>query len=126
MDDRTMLELAAKIMGLDSVMEMYGRSEDGSIFCDANDPPTEWNSLQDDGDALRLAVALGISVTPYPIYNEDVRHSVLAKQRRRSDTLRETNPTEVIELYGDDPFAATRRAITRAAAAIQLAKESGK
>ena len=32
MDDRTMLELAAKIMGLDSVMEMYGRSEDGSIF----------------------------------------------------------------------------------------------
>jgi hypothetical protein len=117
MDDRTMLELAAKAAGYE-----YAR-HGGYIVVDGI--PGNWNPLTDDGDALRLAVSLGISITPYPIYAEDARHSVLAKQRRRSDTLRETNPTEVIELYRDDPCAATRRAITRAAAEIQLAKESG-
>lgn len=112
MDDRTMLELAAKIMGLDSVMEMYGRSEDGSIFCDANDPPTEWNSLQDDGDALRLAVKLKLCFGP----NFDGDLAVCFGDNGRNIT----------EAFGADHYAATRRAITRAAAEIQLAKENGK
>ena len=80
-----------------------------------------WNPLTDDGDALRLAVKLGISITPYPIYAEDGRHSVHTKQRRHTDTLRKANPTECIELYGDDAMAATRLAITRAA--YEISKE---
>ena len=132
MDDRTMLELAAKAAGIEWVP---ANTEKGielepvfGLWLKIHGEPYEgqrrrWNPLAADGDALRLAVILGISITPYPIYAEDARHSVLAKQRRRSDTLRETNPTEVIELYRDDPCAATRRAITRAAAEIQLSRE---
>lgn len=77
----------------------------------------EWNPRDNSGDSFELAVKLGISITPYPIYNTE-RHSVIAKQRRPSDTLRERNPTEFIELYGDDPCAAARLAILRAAAEI--------
>ena len=116
MDDRTILELAAKAIG------KYALS-DGYIY--AGFGSREWTPLTDDGDALRLAVKLGLSITPYPIYNLE-RHSVIVKQRRASDTLREPNPTEVAEVYNGDPLSATRRAITRAAAEIQLAKESGK
>lgn len=82
-----------------------------------------WSPLTDDGDALRLAVQLGISLLPYPVYQVDGRHSVITKQRRQSDTMREPNPTEVIELYNDDKFAATRLAITKSAAEIWRSKE---
>jgi hypothetical protein len=115
MTNRELLEAAAKAAGI----ELESVVEDGT---DAGKGVTRlgywWAPLHDDGDALRLAVKLGISTLPYPVYNEGARHSVIAKQRRKSDTLREANPTEVIELYGDDPYAATRRAIVRAAAEI--------
>lgn len=80
-------------------------------------PNGKWNPLEDDGDALRLALVLGLSFEPYPIYNTE-KHSVIVKQRRRSDQLRESNPTECIERYQGDPMGATRRAIVRAAAEI--------
>ena len=64
---------------------------------------------------------LGISILPYPVYAEQ-KHSVMAKQRLMSDTMRIANPTETIEPYGDDPCAATRRAIVRASAAIAKAE----
>lgn len=61
---------------------------------------------------------LGICIEPYPLY-EPVKHSVICKQRRRTDQLRQANPTEVVELYRDsDPKAATRLAIVRCAALI--------
>ncbi len=80
--------------------------------------PDGFYPLTDDGDAFRLAVKLGFSMVPYPVYKHENRHSVVVKQRRTSDLLREKNPTEVLEIYDDDPYAATRRAITRAAAEI--------
>lgn len=113
MTDRELLELAAKAAGyevLDWYGERYTTTDGDRLF--------PWNPLLDDGDALRLAVKLGISITPYPIYNDADRHSVIAKQRRQSDLLREANPTEAIAVYGDDPASAWRRAITRAAAEI--------
>ena len=76
-----------------------------------------WNPLRDDGDAFRLAVQLGIAVTPYPIYAQP-KHSVIAKQYRNCDTMREANPTEVVEMHGGDAREATRRAIVRCAAAL--------
>ena len=48
MDDKTMLELAAKAAGID---HWYGK--EGTV---------DWNPLTDDGDALRLAVKLEITI----------------------------------------------------------------
>lgn len=109
--DRELMELAAKAAGIRFYVGIDGLTYlEGCV--------TIWSPLTNSGDALNLAVKLGISITPYPIYNSEARHSVIAKQRRRSDTLREANPTEVLELYGDDPCAAWRLAIVRAAAEI--------
>lgn len=105
--DRELLELAAKAAG-------YWNDE---FNCYKG--PISWDPIEKDGDALHLAVKLGISITPYPIYNSEARHSVIAKQRRRSDTLREVNPTEVLVLYGKDPAAAWRLAIVMCAAKIE-------
>ena len=78
-----------------------------------------WNPLKDDGDALRLAVKLNLHITPYPVY-EEPKHSVVVL--RNQDFVQQMrtphNPTEVVESYGSDPIAATRRAIVRAAAEI--------
>lgn len=125
--DRELLELAAKAAGISVYWKRCAADlgdfeyqgwcgpfiEKSGLLLD-----NEWNPLTNDGDALRLAVALGINLTPYPIYNERARHSVIAKQRRSTDVMRQANPTEVIEVYGEDPAAAWRRAITRAAAEI--------
>lgn len=62
------------------------------------------NPLNDDALSLRLAVKLGIRVEPMAMYCVTHAGSVCAKQ--------------FSELAGDDPYAATRRAITRAAAEI--------
>lgn len=121
MNDRELLELAAKAAGYDTSHPMNAErlmmQPPIPALCIAG-VSTGWDPLQDDGHALRLAVKLGISITPYPIYDEVARHSVIAKQRRRSDAMREANPTEAMELYGDDPRSATRRAVVRAAAEI--------
>jgi hypothetical protein len=61
----------------------------------------QWNPLTDDGDALRLAVKLRL--TPHIDGN-----------------LTDCEDCTVAHL--DDPYAATRRAITRAAAEIGKAK----
>ena len=108
--DRELLELAAQAAGMntrefatDSITRWHWR-DDGTH--------TAWNPLTDDGDALRLAVDLDLAIVPYPIYNKQ-KHSVLV-QKKNLDEPR----FEKMELHGDDPRAATRRAITRAAAAI--------
>ena len=84
MTDRELLELAAKAVGKDSRLLPF----------DLND--WTWNPLKNDGDALRLAVSLGLldGSGDYLIY--------------RSQGI----------LKGLDPFAATRWAIVRAAAQI--------
>ena len=107
MDDRTMLELAAKSIG------KYALS-DGYIY--AGFGSREWNPLADDGDALRLMIAVGVG---FIIDDEFVNvfrcgHELLV------------DLCEYYANHGGDKTAATRRAITRAAAEIQLAKESGK
>lgn len=78
---------------------------------------TCWDPLTKDQDAFFLMVKLGISVMPYPVYALD-KHSVVAKRYRSMDVMRDKNPTEIVEVYGSDPAAATRRAVVRCAAAI--------
>lgn len=67
---------------------------------------TKWNPLTDDGDALRLAVKLGIHI----------RHWVYACEAEDNDG-RSTGMIHARECSGD-MGAATRVAIVRAAAAI--------
>lgn len=102
MTDRELLKLAAKAAGITVVDHEY---EDWSGFTyrlsEYQKPIDSFNPLHNDGDALRLAVKLNIQVTP------------------RTDDKSEAAHTAIfIEQNNGDPYAATRRAIVRAAAAI--------
>ena len=117
MNDRELLELAAKAAGLTIVGSIPSiLHDDDWLETTDNGPDMFWNPLQNDGDALRLAVTLRIDVYTLPINAEAV--TVTAKRRMRSDLLRQPNPTSSTEELARDPYAATRRAIVRAAAEI--------
>lgn len=122
MTDRELLELAAKAAGVDLCFNDAGTP---GYYSDWRGMPQweVWNPLVHDGHALRLAVKLGLAVIPYPIYAQP-KHSVIAKQYSDGFTVYrdDADRIERIEIYGDDPAAATRRAIVRAAAAIGSAK----
>ena len=96
MTDRQLLELAAKAAGYDY------KPCNGGIVVDGI--PGNWNPLIDDGDALRLAVDLNLQVACGTFKDEEV--SVYS--------FGQPPVTEVVQ----DRYAATRRAIVRAAAAI--------
>lgn len=61
MDDRELLRLAAKAIGGG---EIVWTDIDGNRY--AGDPERPWNPLKDDGDALRLAIKLGICISFIP------------------------------------------------------------
>jgi hypothetical protein len=102
MTDRELLELAAKAADIELWHEdvftkgLTQKISQSGILC--------WNPLTDDGDALRLAVKLDINV-----YVHLVSGSTMASAKPEIDE---------VEPHGNDPYAATRRAITRAAAEI--------
>ena len=97
MTDKELLELAAKAAGIEkdqwSDFYMMPTMPNGSLIAKTGG----WNPLTDDGDALRLAVKLGIDIGEACgwYYNNDEDDE-----------------------YNKDPYAATRRAIVRAAAEI--------
>jgi hypothetical protein len=68
---------------------------------------TNWNPLTDDGDALRLAVKLKIQITP-GTYNKDEFTAFKAAGGEAHEFCN----------FLQDEYAATRRAIVRAAAEI--------
>jgi len=96
--DKELLELAAKAHGFiddqadESDAHGLHRNGQGIYYVIHKHGWYNWRPLTDDGDALRLAVKLGIDVA------------------------------KAVVLYWDktstDPYAATRRAIVRAAAAM--------
>ena len=96
MTESEMLELAAKAAGMPKHL-------DGMGFEMAHHP--KWNPLADDGDALRLAVKLGLTVAQLMSNRE-----VLVNDY--DETVTEN------EFHEADSAAATRRAITLAAAKI--------
>ena len=106
MTDRELLELAAKAAGIDYwVVRFAPKSAPIERLHITKDGETvEWNPLQDDGDALRLAVRLGIA----PI--QDEKEKVCAAYW--------TDVHCVHVAYKGDPYTATRRAIVRASAEI--------
>jgi hypothetical protein len=100
MTDKKLLELAAKAAGITWIRDY----KDGPMKVMMTFT-REWNPLTDDGDALRLAVRLKLTIS---IRDDDVRVYECAENFRRK--RREFNE--------NDPYAATRRAIVRAAAEI--------
>jgi hypothetical protein len=96
MTDRELLEAAAKAAGEWPSPEPFEHVLD------------RWNPLTDDGDALRLAVKLRLTIN---CSYDDV---VMCGQEF-------TQKEVFLERNGEDPLAATRRAIVRAAA--ELGKE---
>ena len=98
MKDKELLDLAAKAAGIEL--------QDDRIWVDAKETMGgSWekcNPLTDDGDALRLAVKLKLLVNVTDFFTAA------------------TNGHEGLDevLHGNDPYAATRRAIVRAAAEI--------
>ena len=102
MSDRELLELAAKAAGIADLQQV------GNIWYYTNGGylMREWNPLTDDGDALRLAVKLSINV----FYRENINGVFVIADREGIKFCP--------ELLSNDPYAATRRAIVRAAAEI--------
>jgi len=104
MSDRELLELAAKAAGLEITEKMadfYARKRKEDRF-------ELWNPLTDDGDALRLAVKLGLQVE---IDGHNKREFVVVRTS-------EYNPIEIRQTKNLGAEQATRRAIVRAAAEI--------
>lgn len=106
--DRELLKMAAKAAGIDLMWKLG--------FHQITLPPSVpyflaggldkyWNPLTDDGDALRLAVVLSLDV------HVNQRHVEIF-----SGDLEDCIDQVCVDC--DDPCAATRRAIVRAAAAI--------
>ena len=119
MTDRELLELAAKAAGVDWIPASSDVGKQGELkfglWLNIQHEPTEatrrrFNPLNDDGDALRLAVQLDI----------EVRHVNGAAHAGRANYFWCTE-----DWFPDgDKVSATRRAIVRAAA--ELAKQEVK
>ena len=105
MTDRELLELAAKTAGYEVLS--YDPTPGEIVCCSADRGTFIWSPLADDGDALRLAVDLELDVIPSG-YLIDGEPYVLVQYARN----------ETSEPQGKDSYAATRRAIVRAAAEI--------
>jgi hypothetical protein len=71
-----------------------------------------WNPLIDDGDALRLAVMLRLDIFMAAPGSPDATVEVIAIHGK------DEAPFAIETLDGGDPYAATRRAIVRAAATM--------
>lgn len=100
--DRELLEKAARAAGLSWIQDANVPASLGLYLTDRR---VRWSPLTDDGDALRLAVNLKI----------DVMHTNIRSQRVHAMGDYEAAS---VEDAGADPYAATRRAIVRAAAAL--------
>lgn len=109
MTDRELLELAAKAAGVD----LYGMEymEDNYFYGDSR----QWAPLTDDGAALRLAVKLGLDITFGNGYYFDEGDMTFCGESWDS---RESCNFKRFVKHNGDPYAATRRAIVRAAARI--------
>lgn len=97
MTDRELLELAAKAAGIEPASYM-GRDVGWYV---PGRGVGSWSPLTDDGDALRLAVKLKIQITPEYVFQGPWEGGGFLR----------------------DPYAATRRAIVRAAAEIGKAMQ---
>lgn len=104
--DRDLLALAAKAAGLN--VHYWGEPGREKFVLTDIDITPRWDPLSDDGDALRLAVELGLHVQPSNGSKRDISEALVIGRFADGKA----------EAHEGDKFAATRRAIVRAAAAI--------
>lgn len=116
MNDRELLQLAARAAGY--VVRWHDDTLTHGPAFTIEDPENPyvfkiWNSLTDDGDALRLAVKRGLVVTP----DRENQRTLVSNQAGH----------EYCAIYWDKlgEMAATRLAITEAAAAAEIGKSMG-
>ena len=103
MTDREMLEYAAKAAGIERGADRFDGGISITDITGRHRSLPKWNPLDDDGDALRLAVKLRLLIDTQ--YNNGVG----------------VGSASIPWLWVStavDPYAATRRAIVRAAAEI--------
>jgi hypothetical protein len=111
--DTELLELAAKAAGIALLRcRLHDPACRDFLLVEraSDDNAIGWNPLTDDGDAMRLAVRMGIA---------------LDRTSNRCWTFVAGMAIQGVceEFYGDDSYAATRRAIVRAAAEIGKAMQ---
>lgn len=106
--DRELLELAARAAGIELVDKIGAHFIVNDYLNHGLGTSKPWNPLENDGDALRLAVKLNIDVLT-PSDDQDNASTILPSG--------ETGPCIPVR---SDHYAATRRAIVRAAAEIAL------
>ena len=105
MTDRELLEAAAKAAG----MSAFASGATGlRVSHDGRRSGYIWNPLTDDGDALRLAVKLDFRID---VDRDRAWTAVMTPRHLGIDSILQTDDN-------GDPYAATRRAIVRAAAEI--------
>lgn len=104
MTDRELLELAAKAAGIDGAYRagMFP----GFVGSDIGGADVPWNPLHNDGQALRLAARLGLLV------------DTIRRGFKEGNVCAVHSTGAFYEPKQPDPYAATRRAIVRAAADI--------
>lgn len=98
--DRELLELAAKALNGGAWHPLTHAPQHGK----------DWNPITDDGDALRLAVKLRLNIQHYARSTGVMCVQAVIDWGLCNDAFHEE--------HGSDPYAATRRAIVRAAAEI--------
>ncbi len=115
MTDRELLELAAKAGGYAHHEYVENSARDGRVVTGHYDSLLEVciNPITDDGDALRLAVKLMIRVSVNRAFRLSIPGCVTVEYPDRDGFY-----FALGEAVTNGPYAATRRAITRAAAEI--------
>lgn len=106
MTDKELLELAAKAVG---IVGEYHSPTFGITYIAGSEDGTyteKWNPLADNNAAFRLMVKLGICVFLYRHHSSE------------PETEAWHGDISAFEKHNNDPLAATRRAIVKAAAAI--------
>lgn len=116
MTDRELLELAAKAAGI----EHHGYCTVGFLFVGDGEKGRydRWNPLVNDHDALRLAVKLNLDILQDPMDGHSNSVEVCANDHEAPYSEESGFMCWSSEERSDDPYAATRRAIVRAAAEI--------
>ena len=108
-EDRELLELAARAAGY----ALTQWADEDFIRAQVEEYRwPKWNPLTDDGDALRLAVKLELTVYPPQPTSAGYDKAVCQNHEASIDAIVDATT---------DHYAATRRAIVRAAAAIAKA-----
>lgn len=110
--DRELLEAAARAAGLRVIRSRLDDPMQRDMLIDLRPEfqPRGWNPLADDGDALRLAGTLRVRISI------DDTHELTEVTWFPEFGIKRQSGC-VVEKWGDDRDAATRRAIVRAAAA---------